>query len=187
MRALLALLALPGCVGAQTVSVTRLLHRTPSKAWASFNRGAELYEAGALESGGAELERAVALDPGFAEAHCNLGVIYMVMNRTEDAAREFRRAEELDPSVAAYHCDLGVALAALGRVEEGEAEARAAIARDAACVKAQFLLGLILASRPETRAEAQRRLEYAGRKMPEARAALERLHQAEGEARSGEP
>ncbi len=173
------LLAYSVCGSAQTVSVARLLHKTPPKAWASFHRAAKLFDRGLAAQSGAELERAIALDPGFPEAHCNLGVAYMVMNRTEEAAAEFRRAAELDPDNSVHHANLAVALTALGRPEEGEAEVRTALGLDSTNAKAHYLLGVLLAGRPGMGPFAERHLAYAGRRIPEARAALERLYQAE--------
>jgi tetratricopeptide (TPR) repeat protein len=174
------LLTVSVCGSAQTVSVARLLRKTPPQAWASFNRAAKLFDAGAAAQGRAELEKAIALDPGFPEAHCNLGVTYMAMNRTEDAAAEFRRAAELDPAASIYHANLAVALTALGRPEEGEAEARTAIGLDSTNAKAHFLLGLLLERRAGMQPFAERHLAYAGRRIPEALEAIERLRQSEG-------
>lgn len=170
---------LPYCGFGQAVSVARLLHKTPGKAWELYNRGSKLYVEGSIQRGAEELERAVALDPGFPEAHSNLGVIYMVRNRPEAAAQEFRMAAELDPTVALYHCNLGVAMVVLGRAGDGEAEARTAISLDSTYARAYFLLGLLLADRPSAREAAERYLGYASRQLPEAREALERLHRGE--------
>jgi len=178
-RTLTVLLFLSVCGYAQTISVARLLHKTPAKAWASLDRASKLLAAGATDRSAAELQRAVSLDPGFPEAHCNLGVTYMVSNRTEEAAAEFRRAIALDPGNPAYHTNLGAALAALGRAGDGEQEARTALGLDSANAKAHFLLGLLLAARAEARGEAGPHLAYAAQRMPEARDALTRLQRAE--------
>jgi Tfp pilus assembly protein PilF len=174
------LLAYSVCGSAQSVSVARLMHKTPAKAWASFHHAAKLFDAGAAAQGRAEMEKAVALDPNFPEAHCNLGVAYMVMNRTEEAAAEFRRAVELDPGNAVSRTNLAVALTALGRQDEAEAEARTAIGLDSTYAQAHFLLGLLFQRHAVMRPFAERHLAYAGRRIPAALEALERLRQAEG-------
>jgi cytochrome c-type biogenesis protein CcmH/NrfG len=186
VRPWIILLAVSVCGSAQTVSVSRLLHKTPSKAWASFYRAAKLFDTGAAAQA-AELERAISLDPGFPEAHCNLGVTYMVMERTGDAAEEFRKAIELDPGNSAYHTNMAAALTVLGRPGEGEAEAQTAVALDSANAQAHYLLGLLLERHADTRPSAERHLAYAGRRIAEAREALEKLFSAEKAAARGEP
>lgn len=186
VRPWMILLAISVYGSAQTVSVARLLHKTPPKAWSSFYRAAKLFDTGAAAQA-AELERAVSLDPGFPEAHCNLGVTYMVMERTEDAAAEFRKAIELDPGNSAYHTNMAAALTALGQPDDGEAEAKTAIALDSANAQAHYLLGLLLERHANTRTSAERHLAYAGRRMAEAREALEKLFRAEGAAVRVEP
>jgi len=173
------LLAYSVCGSAQTVSAARLLHKTPPDAWASFHRAAKFFDAGAVAQGSAELEKAIALDPGFPEAHCNLGVAYMVMNRTAEAAAEFRRAVELDPGNAVSRTNLAVALTALGRQDEAEVEVRTAVGLDSTHAQAHFLLGLLLQRHAGMLPFAERHLAYAGRRMPEALEALERLRQAD--------
>ena len=39
-------------------------------------------------------------DPNVAEAHCNLGTIYLVQGRLSDAIAELNRAVELSPTLA---------------------------------------------------------------------------------------
>jgi Flp pilus assembly protein TadD len=176
---LTVLLAYSVCGSAQTVSVSRLLHKTPAKAWASFHRAAKLFDAGSAAQGAAELEGAVALDPDFPEAHCNLGVAYMVMNRTADAVAEFRRAVELDPANAISRTNLAAALTATGRQDEAEAEARTAVGLDSTYAQAHFLLGLLLQRHAGMLPFAERHLAYAGRRIPAALEALESLRRVE--------
>ena len=68
----------------------------------------------------------------------------------------------------------------LGRLREAEPEARTAVVLDETNTKAQYLLGYILAHRPETQAAAEEHLKYAARAFPEAHSALAALHRATG-------
>jgi tetratricopeptide (TPR) repeat protein len=103
----------------------------------------------------------------------------MVMNRTAEAAAEFRRAVELDPGNAVSRTNLAVALTALGRQDEAEVEVRTAVGLDSTHAQAHFLLGLLLQRHAGMLPFAERHLAYAGRRMPEALEALERLRQAD--------
>jgi tetratricopeptide (TPR) repeat protein len=164
-----------------TVSVARLRHHTPGKAWAAFFRSLKLADAGAWQQSALELENAVAIDPAFAEAHNNLGVYDVELNRFESAAGELRRAIELDPANSVYHGNLSLALILLHLRPEAEQEARTAVTLDAANSKAQYLLGFLLAQRPETRETAAEHLTYAARDLPDAHYILAQIYQAAGQ------
>ncbi len=55
-------------------------------------------------------EKIVAMQPDMAEAHANLGNLYYVQGRADQAAAAFRRAIRLKPSLAAPHRFLGILL-----------------------------------------------------------------------------
>jgi Flp pilus assembly protein TadD len=164
-----------------TVSVARLRHRTPGKAWAAFYRSLKLAHAGGWQQGALELEKAVTIDPGFAEAHNNLGVYDVELKRFDRAAGELRRAIELDPADSVFHGNLSLVLILLHLRPEAEQEARTAVTLDAANGKAQYLLGYLLAQHPETRETAAEHLTYAARELPDAHYLLARIYQAAGE------
>jgi tetratricopeptide (TPR) repeat protein len=164
-----------------TVSVARLRHRTPGKAWAAFYRGLKLARAESWRQGALELEKAVAIDPDFAEAHNNLGVYDVELKRFDSAAGELRRAIELDPADSVFHGNLSLVLILLHLRPEAEQEARTAVTLDAANSKAQYLLGFLLAQHPETRETAAEHLTYAARELPDAHYLLARIYQAAGE------
>jgi tetratricopeptide (TPR) repeat protein len=164
-----------------TVSVARLRHHTPGKAWAAFFRGLKLANAGAWQQVALELEKAVTIDPAFAEAHNNLGVCDVELKRFDSAAGELRRAIELDPADSVFHGNLSLVLILLHLRPEAEQEARNAVTLDAANSKAQYLLGFLLAQRPETRDKAAEHLSYAAREMPDAHYLLSRIYQDAGQ------
>jgi Flp pilus assembly protein TadD len=170
----------PGIRGEATISVGRLRHTPSGKAIKALQRGLKL-DAAADAAGSAEAFRqAVALDPAFAEAHTDLGVEYINLGLLDDAVTEFRSATALDPATSVHHANLGLALMILGRFREAEPEARTAVALDGTSTKAQYLLGYLLANRPETREAAEEHLRYAARQFPEARSALADLYRATG-------
>ena|ERR1700682_3094866 len=164
-----------------TVSVTRLRHHTPPKAWAAFLRSVKLAHDGAWQKCAVELEKAVTIDPSFAEAHNNLGVCDVELKRFESAAGELRRAVELDPADSVFHGNLSLALILVHRQPEAEHEARTAVTLDATNNKAQYLLGFLLAQHPETRETAAEHLTYAARDLPDAHYLLAQIYQADGQ------
>jgi tetratricopeptide (TPR) repeat protein len=65
-----------------------------------------------------------------ADAHTNLGNLYMSKALYEDAAREFRRVIAIEPKYVPAHVNLAAALYQLKHYDESGAEARAAIRLD---------------------------------------------------------
>ncbi len=62
--------------------------------------------------------RALELKPNLAEAHHNLGVLFMGRGKLDEAVACYRRALELKPDCAEAHHNLGVALMDLGNPQE---------------------------------------------------------------------
>ena len=169
--------------GEATISAARLRHAPPGKAIRALQRGLKLDSAGDAAGSAEAFRRALAFDPAYAEAHTDLGVEYINLGLLDDAIAEFRRATALDPATSVHHANLGLALMILGRFREAEPEARTAVALDGTNTKAQYLLGYLLANRPETRAAAEEHLKYAAREIPEARFALAELYHAREDRR----
>ena len=170
-----------------TVSVASLRHHPPDKALSAFERSLKHANAGEWEAAARDLQKAVATDPGFADAHGNLAVCYLEMQNAEAAAVALRRAIELDSSPTTFHVNLAIALILLGERGEAEIEARKAADLDRNNAKAHYLLGLLLAQRPETRETAAQHLIYAARGVPEAHHLLAALYRISGdEARAQE-
>lgn len=163
-----------------SISIARLRHRPPRKARQAFLRGMKFSQAGANANAAAEFAKAAELDPDFSEAHGNLGVEYTWLNRYDDAVPEFHRAIALDPATSFHHSNLAYTLIRLNRPHEAEAEAQTAVGLDGANATAQFVLGLLLARRPETRALCESHLVYAARTIPEAHRVLAWVYSAQG-------
>ena len=170
----------PGIPGEATISVGRLRHTPAGKAIKALQRGLKRDAAGDAAGSAKAFREAVTLDPAYAEAHTDLGVEYINLGLVDDAVAEFRSATALDPATSVHHANLGLALMILGRFREAEPESRTAVTLDATSTKAQYLLGYLLANRPETRAAAEEHLKYAAREFPEARSALADLYRATG-------
>ena len=170
----------PGIPAEATISLARLRHTPPGKALKAFQQGLKLDAAGDSAGSAEAFRRAVAFDPAYAEAHTDLGVEYMNLGFLDDAVAEFRRATALDPATSVHHANLGLALMILGRFREAEPEVRTAVTLDGTNTKARYLLGCVLAHRPETQAAAEEHLKYAAREFPEAHSKLAELYRATG-------
>lgn len=172
--------AVPDQARGGTISIARLRHHPPRKARQAFLRGIKFSEAGAYPEAAAEFAKAAELDPDFSEAHGNLGVEYTWLKRYDDSVPEFRRAIALDPATSFHHSNLAYTLMRLNRPNEAEAEAQTAVGLDETNASAQFMLGLLLARRPETLALCQSHLVYAARTIPEAHFVLAGVYSATG-------
>src|SRR5579864_4301229 len=103
-----------------TISLARLRHRIPGKAFAAFSRALKLAQRSEWRQGAKELEEAVKLDPEFADAHGNLGVHYIMLEKLTLAVAELRRAIALDASTSMHHSNLALAYLLLRRSSEAK-------------------------------------------------------------------
>jgi Tfp pilus assembly protein PilF len=85
-----------------------------------------------------------------ADAHNNVGNLYMSKALYEDATREFRRVVAIEPKYVTGHVNLSAALYQLKRYDEAAAEARAAIRLDARNGDAYVNLALAQAASGQT-------------------------------------
>jgi protein O-GlcNAc transferase len=163
-----------------TISAARLRHNPPRQARKAFLRGFNAHRAGDYQAAAEAFEKTIAIDPEFSEAHGDLGVEYTWTGRLADSVSEFQRALQLDPATALHHSNFSYTLILLKRYSEAEAEAQTAVGLDPADGVAHFLLGWLLARRPETRPLSESHLLYAARTIPEAHLALAQLYGVQG-------
>jgi len=57
-----------------------------------------------------EFQQAIRIDPGYANAHNNLGNVWLAQGKVEDAIREFREVVRLQPDSATAAANLAAAL-----------------------------------------------------------------------------
>lgn len=74
-----------------------------------------------------EYQAVLALAPEFAEVHMNLGLVYQLEDRSEDAMTEFRRALKIKPTLAGANFFLGVNYCKLGEGAKAIPYLRAAL------------------------------------------------------------
>ena len=143
------------------ISLTRLKHKVSGGARRAFQKAWKLDKEGKAERALEEFRRAIALDPDYADAHCDLGALYLRLERYADAETEFRRAVALAPELSGIQSNLGWALAVQGKTAEAEASARLALRIWNGNPRAHQLLARILAASPQTQPEAIEHLEAA--------------------------
>ena len=81
-------------------------------------RGLSELKNGLPDEAAASFARAIELQHDFADAHHNLGRVYLARGHAADAADCFYLATHFAPALAPAHLDLGVALCALDRTEQ---------------------------------------------------------------------
>ena len=167
-----------------TVSVARLRHKPPAKARRAYDRAAKLSQAGEWERAAAELEQAVAVDPEFEEARNDLGTQYARLGRYAEAVVQFRLALEIDPDAALPRSNLAYVLIQLRQFDASEEQVRRAPHLDPMNIRAHYVLGCVLAQRPETRTAAIGEFRSAAPHLPQAHLALAAVYEAMGKQQS---
>jgi tetratricopeptide (TPR) repeat protein len=160
---------------AATVSVKQLMHPPDKKAVRAFETALRFSSAGRHDDAVSELERAIRISPEFAAAHTNLAVQYFRLERIEESIAESERAIQIGGPDARNLCNLASAQARLSRFAEAEQSARAALRLDSGYLKANLILGSILADQPATRREGVKHLEKAAVEFASARKLLEQV------------
>jgi tetratricopeptide (TPR) repeat protein len=158
-----------------TVSAAALRHAVPKAAAKAHERARKLVASGKFSDAAPQLEKALGLDPDFAEAHENLGALYLKLGRPAEAEPHIRRAIELNPSSSFAHSDLSAVQLLAGDLAGAERSARRALQLSAGNDWARFVLGEILVVNPATYSEGLQHLEYASRSVPAARDTLRAL------------
>jgi Flp pilus assembly protein TadD len=158
-----------------TVSAATLRHAVPKAAAKAHERGRKLFASGKFSEALQELEKAVGLDPDFAEAHQNLGAMYLMLDRPAEAEPHIRRAIELNPLSSFAHVDLSAVQLLAGDFAGAESSARRALQLSGSNDWARFMLGATLVLNPATYNEGLQHLEYASRSVPAARETLKTL------------
>jgi Flp pilus assembly protein TadD len=158
-----------------TVSAATLRHAVPKAAAKAHERSRKLFASGKFSDALRELEKAVALDPDFAEAHENLGALYVKLGRPAEGEPHIRRAIELNPSSSFAHSDLSAVQLLAGDFEAAERSARRALELSGGNDWARFVLGATLVLNAATYGEGLQQLEYASRSVPAATQLLNAL------------
>ena len=150
-----------------TISIARLKHRVSSKARREFARADREMRKRHLEASIEHLIKAIEIDPAYVEAQNNLGARYILLGDYEQAITHLRTASRLDLDSIFASTNLGMALWLAGRCAEAEPVARDAVLLCPSFLRAQYLLGMVLAGKGAP--EALEHLEKSAAEIPKAR------------------
>ncbi len=92
------------------VDAATLESNVPSKAHAAYQRAMEFIGKGQLEVAIGSLQEAIRLYPEYVRARNDLGVVYMKLNRLDEAAAAFRQASEINKRFFHPRLNLGLVL-----------------------------------------------------------------------------
>lgn len=160
---------------ANPVSLARLQHKVPAKAFREFAAARKAASRNQQNEAIAHLEKAIAIDPEFFEAINNLAVQRSRQNRWPEAHALFERAASLDPSDPIALTNLAFTLLRFGRHKEAEQTARAAVRANSLSPRARFYLAISLLEQNKARSEAIYHLSQAGPEFEPARVLLQKL------------
>jgi tetratricopeptide (TPR) repeat protein len=123
---------------------------------------------GQIDSAIAELQNALAIDPELAEAHGELGCLYLDKGSLEEAKNALDRAYELDPDyLPANICDARV-MAEEGQVDEALEELKMLLFRNARNPELHYAIGMLLEKKEkfsEAAAEYRKAFELVSRQV----------------------
>ena len=115
--------------------------------------GIDHYLAGHLAEAEARFRQALAVQPDYADAQCNLGVVFFGQGKIDEAIAAYRQAIRIAPDFAMAQVNIGGALRKQGKIDEAIAAYRQAIRIMPDYAEAHCNLGIAL--------QAQRKLEEA--------------------------
>lgn len=108
----------------------------------AFQAGQQELQGGRLEAAEAAFREVLRLDPNSVAALANLGVVYMRMERYDDAVESLEKAARLAPGIAGIQLNLGLALLRQNRFADAIPRFRRAMELEPQQSQARYLLGL---------------------------------------------
>jgi Flp pilus assembly protein TadD len=94
----------------EVLDVTNFEKNVPRKASAAYKKAMELVSTGKIENAISGLQEAISLYPEYVRAYSDLGVIYMKLDRLDEAATAFRKAAEISKRFFYPRMNLGLVL-----------------------------------------------------------------------------
>jgi tetratricopeptide (TPR) repeat protein len=164
---------------AVTVGVHELA--VPPKALKEFERSMKAFQSSDVRAAAGHLEKAIKIAPDFAQAHNNLGAMYINLRDYKRAMAELQKTIDLDPKLESPYHNLAMLMIFLGRLPEAEAAARHAMELDVEGAVSRCWLGRILVMERKSTPEAEQLLTQAATQIPEAMLWLTQILQNRGE------
>jgi superkiller protein 3 len=100
------------------LDVTNYEETVPAKARAAYKRGMEAVNQGHAEAAITNLEEAIRIHPQYVRALNDLGVVYLKLERFEEAEATFRKAIEVNKRFFHPRLNLGLVLEKEGKYQE---------------------------------------------------------------------
>ena len=164
-----------------TISRQQLQHKAPSQARKAFEKGAKAAEKGDLQTAAGFFQTAANIDADFADAHNDLGVVYLGLGQLPKAAEEFQKAVDLAPDHNLAVANLSIVLCDLRRYREAAEAARRALKLAPEQIKMRYILGLCLMEDGGDETEALSNLQRAASEVPAAHLLVARILAKRGE------
>src|SRR5688572_23460818 len=95
---------------AEVLDVTNFEKNVPQKAGAAYKRAMGSVSAGKFENAITELQQAIVLYPEYVRAYNDLGVIFMKLDRLDEAALTFKKAADISKRFFYPRMNLGLVL-----------------------------------------------------------------------------
>lgn len=141
-------------------TINAALAEVPKPALKLYEKALKAAQAGDNKKAVEELKRAVELHPTFVPAYNELGVLYLRLNKLDDAAEALRAALKLEPENFKLRLNYGIVLFYQERLREAEEYLRGALLKQETSAAAHFFLGRVLIKGREYR-EAEKELRRA--------------------------
>ena len=151
------------------VSMQELASPPPKKAVKALEQAQKSARQGKLKQAVEQCRQALRIDANYAEAHQELGSLYLQQGQAEAARGELALARRLGLESPDVLGALAVALVELGRPAESETTAREALAKDPTSALANYGLGFALLYRSTDFALVLEHLDRAAEQIPPAR------------------
>jgi Flp pilus assembly protein TadD len=103
---------------AKVIDVSAFDADVPEEAQSAYKEGMNAIARGQTDAGIASLKRALSIHPAYLRALNDLGVVYMKLNRLEEAAANFQRAINANSRFSHARLNLGITLNRLGKHAE---------------------------------------------------------------------
>jgi len=120
----------------------------------TYKSGVEAMKAGDNAKAETLFKEVIAANPNIAEAHYNLGFVYMLQNNGDAAEAAFRKAIEVDPNKSDAYVGVSTLLASKGKVAEAFELLNGVSALFTQDAKFQFALGIAASNNNGKEAEA---------------------------------
>ncbi|HWN99370.1 MAG TPA: tetratricopeptide repeat protein [Blastocatellia bacterium] len=129
---------------AKVIDIAELDLRVPEEAKRAYAAAMRAFGEGNRDEVIQELERALTIYPDYFRALNGLGLIYMKMDRLDDATRMFERASKIAPRVYQPRMNLGIILTRRGKYKEAAAMLEALHKENQSVSEVRLALGDVL-------------------------------------------